>query len=372
MPFIPFLPLLVMYLLIHRLSFAGGSRINMTGVLTSNNQGSFYSINVQSDSATFNLLKTFSSTVAGGACAVEDDIIRSLVLREGRLQLVNFNTSEKSKMSFIDLSNIGFITPTVENMKLGVDWYLTSGRNVSDVFIGGGDSIGFLHMLNYEMNGDFSDIFEYGQGSKLSYSNSAFDHINNQLWIQTVFNTNTNFSTANINNSKKYDIYVKQYDLTTNSLLNIVKDPSNAQVIVSANNRIYTIGQCNTTSDVSFNYTTTNTCLWSLDPSQTIPIFTKEAELSKNWDKIMASVFSISDDVLQIIVRVKKVKNQVEELVEPLVCNEASVCHRTRDATSFAGEGWSVASVDLKKMAVTNTILLSFPGSFDKTSKLAC
>lgn len=329
--------------------------------------GSIYSINVTSGALA--VLHSFPNlTTAAAACSrVPGEKIRAIALHGGKLNLAEFDFKAHGQLQFTDLSEIGFLRPTYSEMELGLDWYLQSGFNGSNDFLAGPDELGFVHVLEYESK-HFSDLFEYSQGARLAFSNSAFDPVHRQLWIQTTFDVSSRYSSSSTtaNGQDLYAIYLKQYDVGTGSLLNVVKDSSSAQIIVSVDGGLYTIGRCT-------NSTGSSHCLWFLDPSAEIPRLKQNTTLSTRWTEVMASAFLTSGNLVHIVVREGSQDSTAHGQTTPaLSCTKKGVCWRTADAATFAGDGWAIATIDLFAGEVLGTVPLVFSPRFDRQSKLLC
>ena len=252
----------------------------------------------------------------------------------------------KDKQPFYSYA-LPFTLDSISAFNAGLDWHLTSGED--DLFITGPDQLGFIHLLSVSPTAkSYTDVLQYGEGTRLSRGLSTFDTTRKELWVQVAYDT----SKARPTNSDPFRAFLKRYDMVSGSLMDIVEDDSamGALVYDSSLGHVYGLGWCAATPATRCLYriTTVNTTTPTIDEVASLPI---------KYQLIMAGVATTSKGLLYVVMAPDAAHEPTAAPGAPaLKCHadptdpSTVLCTRRGDAGAGADAGaqWQLVSIDLR------------------------
>ena len=132
-------------------------------------------------------------------------------------------------------------------------------------------------------------------------SQSAYDGEHAQLWLQTVFDVSSSLRRGNgTDNGETFAMYLKQYDASSASLLNVIADVPSTAVLAAYDGRIWAVGDCNNSSSSTFSSALKSKCLWSINGREAFQSLHLIA-LPRRWDQIMPGVSALLGSKLYVI-----------------------------------------------------------------------
>lgn len=306
-----------------------------------------------------------ASTVTAPACALSAGALYSLSLNNNHTRVMLANATSSHPMPFAVESVAAFAA--------GLDWHMASSADGS-LLVTGPDDLGFVHLLNVTSGGShWSDLLQYGLGTRLAHPVSSYDSHRAELWMQVVYDVSlaapalgssrplvgaatAAFVSSIAPHAGKYRAYLTRHDVLTKTLMDVVPDPYALAALVfdPASAQTYGIGWCAPATLTRCLYRVAN-----LHNASTPPVLKAVATLPPAYKLIMAGAAKVSNGVLYVVMAADKTAHSEGPPASPLHCvadagpADATVCNRRGDGSqATSGAEWQVVGIRLASGAM--------------------